>query len=83
MISRQVEIPFRRGMGYGLGVGIQFEDQRPDGLPHGVFGWDSAGGAEAWADPQTELIAIIMYQAFAYQEPARRFRSLAFGSLLT
>ena len=82
MISRQVEIPFRQGMSYGLGVGVQIEDQRPDGFPQGVFGWDSAGGVEAWAYPEAELITIIMYQAFAYQEPGRRFRSLAFRSLL-
>ena len=82
MISRPVEIPFRQGMSYGLGVGVQIEDQRPDGFPQGVFGWDSAGGVEAWAYPEAELITIIMYQAFAYQEPGRRFRSLAFRSLL-
>jgi CubicO group peptidase (beta-lactamase class C family) len=79
MISPQVAIPFRHGMGYGLGVGVQTEDQGPDGFPQGIFGWDSAGGSEAWADPRTGLIAIIMYQAFAYQEPARRFRSLVWG----
>lgn len=82
MISPQVAIPFRQGMGYGLGVGVQTEDQGPDGFPQGVFGWGSAGGSEAWADPRTGLIAIIMYQAFAYKEPARRFCSLVFGSLL-
>lgn len=82
MIANQVEIPYRQGMGYGLGVGVQIEDQRPDGFPPGVFGWDSAAGSEGWANPQAELIAIIMYQAFAYQEPARHFRSLAFQSLL-
>lgn len=82
MISSQVVIPFRPGMGYGLGVGVQIEDQSPHGLPAGVFGWDSAGGSEAWADPQTGLIAMIMYQSFAYPDPARQFRSLAFGTHL-
>jgi CubicO group peptidase (beta-lactamase class C family) len=81
MLSPQIAIPFRPGMGYGLGVGVQMEDQRPDGLPKGVFGWSGAGGTEAWADPQTQWIIMIMYQAFAYQEPARQFRSLALASL--
>jgi CubicO group peptidase (beta-lactamase class C family) len=82
MTTCQVKVPVRQGMGYGFGVGVQVEDQRPDGLPPGVFGWDSAAGAEAWAYPQAGLIAMIMYHSFVYQEPARRFRSLAFAALL-
>lgn len=80
MIGHQVRIPFWQGMGYGLGVGVQIEDQRPDGFPPGVFGWSGGSGVEVWADPQTQWIIMIMYQAFAYQEPARQFRSLALAS---
>lgn len=45
MISPQIAIPFRPGAGYGLGVGVQMEDQRPDGFPQGAFSW---AGAAAW-----------------------------------
>ena len=81
MITPHVEIPFRPGMGYGLGVGVQLEDQRPNGFTQGVFGWGGAGGAEAWADPQAHWIIMMMIQAFTYQEPARQFRSLALAFL--
>jgi CubicO group peptidase (beta-lactamase class C family) len=77
MISPQVSIPFRPGQGYGLGVGVQMEDQRPDGFPQGVFSWGGGSGVDAWADPRRHSIGMFMYQAFAYPEPARQFRSLA------
>ena len=82
MITNQVRVPFRPGMGYGLGVGVQVENQRPDDLPPGVFGWDGAAGAEAWAYPPAGLITVIMYPSFVYREPAEQFRSLTFAALL-
>ena len=82
MISPQVAISFRPGAGYGLGVGVQMEDQRPDGFPQGAFSWAGGSGVDAWADPQTHSIAMIMYQAFAYPEPARQFRSLSLRFIL-
>jgi len=72
----------RPGQGYGFGVGLQVEDQRPGGLPQGVFGWGGGAGTGAWVYPAAGLITAIMYQAFAYSEPANRFRALTFAALL-
>jgi CubicO group peptidase (beta-lactamase class C family) len=82
MIRPQVKIRHGQGMGYGLGVGVQIEDQRPDGFPEGAFGWSGGGGTEAWADPQTHSVIILMYQVLAYSEPAKGFRSMAFRAVL-
>ena len=82
MLTNQVKGGVRPGQGYGFGVGLQVEDQRPGGLPQGVFGWGGGAGTGAWVYPAAGLITAIMYQAFAYSEPANRFRALTFAALL-
>ena len=81
MISNQLAAGIRLGEGYGFGVGVQVEDQQPAGLPRGVFGWSGGTGTGAWVYPAAGLVTAIMYQAFAYSEPAKRFRALAFAAL--
>jgi len=81
MITNQ--LPGRVGPdeGYGLGVGVQVEDQRPAGLPQGLFGWGGGTGPGAWVYPAAGLIVASMYQAFAYSAPAKRLRALALATL--
>jgi CubicO group peptidase (beta-lactamase class C family) len=81
MTTNQLPGAVRPDEGYGFGVGVQVEDQRPAGLPQGLFGWGGGTGPGAWVYPAAGLIIASMYQAFAYSAPAKRLRALALATL--
>jgi CubicO group peptidase (beta-lactamase class C family) len=76
------------GMGYGMGVGVRVDDgsmgsssfaASPAGP--GTFWWAGVSGTYFWADPQVEMIGIVMPQTLNYWEPALAFQKLAYRAL--
>jgi CubicO group peptidase (beta-lactamase class C family) len=82
MITNQVAGHVRQAQGYGFGLSVQSEAQRPPGWPSGLFGHSGGTGTEAFGSREAGLVTIIMYQAANYREPMNRFRELAFAALL-
>ncbi|MES3007691.1 MAG: serine hydrolase domain-containing protein [Pseudomonadota bacterium] len=65
------------GWGYGFTVVID-EAKSAYGVNNGEFGWSGSLGTYAWADPETDMVAIIMLQitpASAYSLP-QKFKAL-------
>jgi CubicO group peptidase (beta-lactamase class C family) len=65
------------GWGYGFTVVID-EAKSAYGVNNGEFGWSGTLGTYAWADPETDMVAIIMLQiapASAHRLP-QKFKAL-------
>lgn len=65
------------GWGYGFAVVID-EAKSAYGVNNGEFGWSGSLGTYAWADPETDMVAIIMLQiapASAHNLP-QKFKAL-------
>ncbi len=65
------------GWGYGFTVVID-EAKSAYGVNNGEFGWSGTLGTYAWADPQTDMVAVIMLQiapASAHRLP-QKFKAL-------
>ena len=55
--------PFYRGYGYGLGVRVHMDKASCGGGNPGEYGWDGAAGTIVFIDPEKDLAAVFMEQA--------------------
>ena len=52
-----------KGMGFGFMVSITIDpDEAENGRGKGSFGWGGMGGTSSWADPENELVGVLMLQ---------------------
>lgn len=70
---------------FGLGVMVETRD-RPDGRRAGSFGWGGIANTWFWADPQTEIAAVLFMQMSPFSDPAcvnllDSFERLVYGQL--
>jgi CubicO group peptidase (beta-lactamase class C family) len=76
--------PVRR-LGFGLGVGVWLDPGRAmEPVSAGAYGWGGAANTEFWADPQEELIGILMTQFMPYgaYPVVSDFHNLAYQALV-
>ena len=53
----------QKGMGFGYAVAITLDPiAAGNHRGKGAFGWGGAGGTSSWADPENELVAVLMLQ---------------------
>ncbi len=79
------EHPLGRGAGFGLGFQVATE-LGPSGEPGsvGTLSWSGIYGTMFWADPEEQLIGIVMLQRFptAGLTLGERFRAIAYGAVI-
>lgn len=53
----------QKGMGFGYTVAVTLDPNAAgNNRGQGAFGWGGAGGTMSWADPENDLVAVIMLQ---------------------
>jgi CubicO group peptidase (beta-lactamase class C family) len=60
-----VHISFGQGQHGGWGFGMAVRTYRGDYAPIGQFGWDGGSGASSYADPNNQLVGILLTQVGA------------------
>jgi CubicO group peptidase (beta-lactamase class C family) len=67
-----VHISFGQGQQGGWGFGMAVRTYRGDYAPVGQFGWDGGSGTTTYADPQNQVIGMLLTQVgFSVPDPAR------------
>jgi CubicO group peptidase (beta-lactamase class C family) len=72
-----------RGWGYGISVVVE-ASKSPYGVNNGEFAWGGSLGTQAWADPETGMVVVIMLQiqpASAY-DIANKFKAMVYQSVI-
>ncbi|MCC9311860.1 beta-lactamase family protein [Kitasatospora sp. RB6PN24] len=62
MARENVHVGFGQGQQGGWGFGMAVRTYRGDYAPLGQFGWDGGSGTSTYADPQNDLIGILLTQ---------------------
>lgn len=62
MATNNVHISFGQGQHGGWGFGMAVRTYRGDYAPIGQFGWDGGSGTSTYADPENQLIGILLTQ---------------------
>jgi CubicO group peptidase (beta-lactamase class C family) len=65
MARNNVHVSFGQGQHGGWGFGMAVRTYRGDYAPIGQFGWDGGSGTSTYADPQNQLIGILLTQVGA------------------
>ncbi|MEU7873650.1 serine hydrolase domain-containing protein [Dactylosporangium sp. NPDC049140] len=60
-----VHVSFGQGQHGGWGFGMAVRTYRGDYAPVGQFGWDGGSGTSTYADPQNDLVGILLTQVGA------------------
>ncbi|ASM73307.1 MULTISPECIES: serine hydrolase domain-containing protein [Roseobacteraceae] len=71
------------GYGFGLGYAVRLDDgNAPSFGTAGDYNWGGAAGTGYYADPQEDMIALLMIQSPANRGPLRMiFKNLAFSTI--
>ncbi|AFC29145.1 beta-lactamase [Paenibacillus mucilaginosus 3016] len=62
MASSNVHVSFGQGQQGGWGYGMAVRTCRGDYAPIGQFGWDGGSGTSTYADPDNQLVGILLTQ---------------------
>ncbi|GII64397.1 serine hydrolase [Sphaerisporangium krabiense] len=62
MATDNVHVSFGQGQHGGWGFGMAVRTYRGDYAPIGQFGWDGGSGTSTYADPQNQVIGILLTQ---------------------
>ena len=65
MARDNVHVSFGQGQHGGWGFGMAVRTYRGDYAPVGQFGWDGGSGTSTYADPQNQLVGILLTQVGA------------------
>ena len=65
MARDNVHLSFGQGQHGGWGFGMAVRTYRGDYAPIGQFGWDGGSGASSYADPDNQLVGILLTQVGA------------------
>jgi CubicO group peptidase (beta-lactamase class C family) len=69
-----VHISFGQGQHGGWGFGMAVRTYRGDYAPVGQFGWDGGAGTSAYADPENQVVGILLTQVgMTVPDSARAF----------
>ncbi|WP_086818674.1 serine hydrolase [Allokutzneria sp. NRRL B-24872] len=62
MATNNVHLSFGQGQHGGWGLGMAVRTYRGDYAPIGQFGWDGGSGTSTYADPDNQLVGILLTQ---------------------
>jgi CubicO group peptidase (beta-lactamase class C family) len=65
MARDNVHISFGQGQHGGWGFGMAVRTYRGDYAPIGQFGWDGGSGTSSYADPNNQLVGLLLTQVGA------------------
>ncbi|PDP88166.1 serine hydrolase [Glycomyces fuscus] len=72
MAADNVHVSFGQGQHGGWGFGMAVRAYRGDYAPVGQFGWDGGAGTSTYADPDNQLVGILLTQVgMSVPDPAR------------
>ncbi len=72
LAADNVHVSFGQGQHGGWGFGMAVRTYRGDYAPIGQFGWDGGTGTTAYADPENQIIGLLLTQVgFKTPDPAR------------
>ncbi len=84
MTTNQLLVPYPWGRGYGFGLGVDVhEGPAASGKigSAGTFGWAGFFSTRAFADPEEDLVAVIMTQRWPGNDLLDRFQGLVYQAI--